>query len=378
MHDCRRDFNDFQGNIWLNAASEGPLPKPAQEALAESIVWKSQPYLLDIPKFVQVPQSLKKSIGQLIGVSACDVILANSASYGIHVLANGIPWEAGDEVLLMQNDFPSDILPWLALEKKGVVVKQIKPKDHVLTPAELKENITKRTKLFCVSEVHTFTGIAVDVKNLSAICRDSHVLFVLNLSQSAGVMPVNLSVLDVDAATCAGYKWLCGPYGTGFAYIKPALREALDLNLAYWTAYLSAEELNSTDALKIKELSHARKFDVFCTANFFNFVPFNATIEYWLKLGMDNVWAYNQTLIDAFIRHLDKKKYRIISSLEEGKRSGMVFISHQSADKNPTVFKYLQENQVFPAFWKGHIRLSPHVYNTPEHMVLVADLLSRF
>ena len=85
-------------------------------------------------RFAGVPRRLKQAIGRLIKAPAKDIILANSASYGLHLIANGFPWQAGDEVLVMRGDFPSDILPWLGLEPRGVTVRQLVPRGRVLEP----------------------------------------------------------------------------------------------------------------------------------------------------------------------------------------------------------------------------------------------------
>ena len=167
MNNYKKDFASFDDKIWLNAASEGPLPLVAAKALQEAAEWKSKPYLLDNQRFVSTQKELKESIGRLINVPHGDVILGNSASYGLHILVNGIPWQPGDEIILMQNDFPADILPWLVLEHKGVRVRQIKARHKVIQPDELAEHITDRTKLFCISHVHTFTGIVLAVEQFA-------------------------------------------------------------------------------------------------------------------------------------------------------------------------------------------------------------------
>lgn len=375
MPDYAKDFASFEGKIWLNAASEGPLPLRAAQALQDAVQWKSRPYQLDIPKFVSVPRELKESIGRLIGVPYRDVILANSASYGLHILANGIPWRRGDEIALMQNDFPADILPWLALEQGGVAVRQIKAREKVLQPEELLENITGRTRLFCISHVHTFTGVALDIGRFAQICKEKGILFVLNLSQSAGTMPVDLSAFPVDAAVSAGYKWLCGPYGTGFCWIKPELRDQLTLNRAYWSAVLSGEDLKREDALTFKDLKTARKYDVFGTANFFNFVPFKAAIDYWLDAGVENVRAYHDRLIDRLIAGLDKDPYHLISPKEGRRRSSLVVFSHKDRKENERIFKGLMEQGIYTALWKGNLRVAPHVYNTEEEIERVLRVL---
>src|SRR5665213_1942020 len=124
----RNYTNDFSLNpqhTWLNVASEGPLPKIANESLQEAIGWKSAPHLLTISKFQQVPHQLKTTIAVLLHVDKDDVILGNSATYGLHLLANGLEFKTGDEIILLQNDFPTDILPWLSLQDKGIVVHQL-------------------------------------------------------------------------------------------------------------------------------------------------------------------------------------------------------------------------------------------------------------
>lgn len=367
--DFRKDFAGFDGKIWLNAASEGPLPLMAAKALQEAVEWKSCPFQLDNEKFISVPRDLKESIGRLLAVDPKDVILGNSASYGLHILANGIAWESDDEILLMQNDFPTNILPWLGLRDKGVKVIQIKPRGRVLSLEEFLENITPATRLFCVSHVHTFTGVKLDVEKFAAICQKRKIIFVVNISQSAGTMPLNILQMGADAVVCAGYKWLCGPYGTGFCWIKPSLRESLILNQAYWISLLSALELKEEGPLKIKKLKTARKFDVFGTANFFNFVPFKASLDYWLNLGLENVSSYHHFLTDQIMEGLQRASYPLISPQEEDARSSLIVFSHPRKEKNEEIFQDLLDEGIYAALWKGNIRVSPHVYNTEEEIM---------
>src|SRR3989338_8417926 len=99
MKNVANDFGPFDGRIWLNTASEGPLPKPAVQALQEAVEWKTKPYQLTHRRFQEVPRRLKAAIGRLLSVSPEDVILGNSATYGIDLLANGLPLNPGDEII---------------------------------------------------------------------------------------------------------------------------------------------------------------------------------------------------------------------------------------------------------------------------------------
>lgn len=364
----QKDFASFDGKIWLNAAGEGPLPLAADKALQQAIVWKMKPYLLDMGKFVTTVTGLKRSIGRLLGVDEADVILGNSASYGLHLLANGISWQKGDEILTMQNDFPTNILPWLALEKKGVMVRQIKPKDRVLEPEELRKFVSARTKLLCISHVHTFSGYVLDIEGFSQICKEKGIVFVLNLSQSLGAMPVDIGKIHVDAVVSAGYKWLCGPYGTGFCWIKPALRKSLTLNQAYWAAMLSKEDLLEECPLRLKDIQTARRFDVFGTADFFDHVPLKTAIDYWLDKGLENVKAYHDELLDHFIAGIKGSSYELISPEKGEKRSSLIVLSHADRNRNTQIYEILLSRGIYTALWKGNIRVAPHVYNTAQEI----------
>lgn len=371
------DFADFGNHCWFNTASEGPLPVVSAQALQEAIGWKSKVYQLDLEKFQRVPHDLKQSIAKLINVSERDVILANSVSYGIHLLANGIAWKAGDEILLMQNDFPTDILPWLALEKKGVVVRQLKPQGLVLTPSELESQCTHQTRLVCLPHVHSFSGAKLLVEEIAAFCRKREILFVLNVAQTAGNIPIDLSFLKVDAVVAAGYKWLCGPYGTGFCWMTPELRQRLDINLNYWISTLTDEELQTSEALHYKKLTSSRVLDVFGTANFFNFVPFKASIDYFLHIGLDIVETYNQELINHFLEGLNPATYDVISPKSGPGRSNLVVFSHRDPNKNKTVFGELNKENIYLAHWKGNLRFAPHIFNQTTQVTRLLKVLEQ-
>jgi len=270
----------------------------------------------------------------------------------------------------------ADILPWLALKRKGVVVHQVVPRCQVIEPEEFLDQLTERTRLLCIPSVHTFTGVILDVERFASICQEKGIILVLNITQSVGTAPVDLSQFPVDAVVAAGYKWLCGPYGVGFCWIKPELRDQLTLNHAYWSAELSEEELRSEEQLSLKDLKTARKYDVFGTANFFNFVPFQAAIDYWLEVGMDCVKVYHDQLIDSLIGNLDTGQYELISPQKGKRRSSLVVFSHREKSKNQKIFNDLKEQGIYTAFWKGNIRIAAHVYNTEKEMSKVADALN--
>lgn len=377
--DARRGFGPFGERVWLNCAHQGPLPRVAVGEAHEAISWKVTPRELTRDRFDAVPARLKRALGRLIGSPAEEVVLGNSASYGLHLLANGVAWRAGDEVLLVRGDFPADILPWQGLKGRGVQVRLMRPGRHLLDPEELEASLTSRTRLFCTTWVHSFSGHAADLEALGEVCRAHGITFVVNAAQGLGARPIDVSALAVDALVGVGFKWLCGPYGTGFCWMRPELLDSLEYNQAYWLALLTEDDLARED-LVLEDAAGsagARRYDVFGTANFFNFKPWAAAVEYLLKRGIDRIAAHDQELVSRFIEGLDPDSYDLLSPREGPARSTLVFVSHRDRRRNAEVRHRLAERGIDVAVRRGSLRLSPHLYNTDADVDRCLDELHR-
>ncbi len=363
----RDDFGPFDGRVWLNCAHQGPLPRAAAAAAQEAIAWKLAPHHLTTERFQEVPRRLRQALGRLLGVSPDDVVLGNSASYGLHLLANGIPWRPGDEVLLVAGDFPSDLLPWLALEKKGVTLRFLEPRGPVLEADELLPHLTAASRLLCLTWVHSLTGGAVDLDALGAACRERGVRLVVNASQGVGARPLDLARAPVDALLGVGFKWLCGPYGTGYCWLRPDLRESLEYNQAYWLAMQTADDLAHQPPVPTPRTDlGARRYDVFGTANFFNFKPWAAAVEYLLAQGVAAVAEHDQRLVARLLDGLDPERYRVLSPRQGERRSTLVYLSHRDPGRNRGIYEGLKAQGIDPAFRRGALRFSPHLYNTDQ------------
>lgn len=357
-------FGDFGGRTWLNTAHQGAVPLTAASATAEAVSWKVSPHELTTERFEAVPRGLRTALGRLVNAPAEQIVLANSASYGLHLVANGLPWERGDEVLVIANDFPSDIFPWLTLEQRfGVVVRRLRPASATVTADEVAAAITPRTKLFCTTWVNSFTGGAVDLAALGDVCRSRGVVFVVNGSQAIGVRPFDAAAMPVDALVGVGFKWLCGPYGTGFTWLAPHLRERLVPTKAYWLAHLSQRDLARDDLSPEIIAGDRHDLDIFGTANFNNFVPWTVSLEHVLDLGVDRIGAYDQGLVERLIAGLDGAGLRVLSPRSPEERSTLVYFTHEDPARNQDLHTQLADAGVDVAFRAGKLRASPHLYN---------------
>jgi selenocysteine lyase/cysteine desulfurase len=369
------DFGGFEGRAWLNCAHQGPLPRVAVAAATRALADKAAPHRLADEAFTQVPDRLKGALGRLVGVPAGQVILGNSTSYGLHLLVQGVPWREGDEVLLVDGDFPATVVPWLPLAERGVRVRLLKPEGGVLEAGQLEAELTPATRLFCTSWVFSFTGDMIDLAAIGRVCRRAGVTFVVNGSQAVGAVPLDLAGLPVDALVSCGFKWLCGPYGTGFCWLHPDLAASLTYRPAYWLSHLAQEDLGRDTGYRLRDQVGAARWDVFGTANFLTFGPWTASVEYLLGLGVDRVAAWDQRLVERFLQGLDPGRYGLTSPREGPRRSALVVFGDHRPERNRPLFERLTGAGVDLAFRRGRLRASPHLYNTEADVDRALEVL---
>lgn len=372
---CVSDFGSFGGRVWFNCAHQGPLPRVAVLAAHEALKQKANPHLIKDDEFTILPNALKASLGNLIGAAAEDVILGNSTSYGLHVLRNGIHWQADDEVLLVHGDFPATIYPWLGLRDSGVHVRLLTPRGFSLTPDELKREITPSTRLLCVSWVNSFNGSILDLAAVGQFCREHGIIFAVNGSQGVGALQMDVGHEPIDSLISCGYKWLCGPYGTGFCWIRPELRDQLKPYQTYWLPHVWGDERMLGYTLKSKAEIGSAAFDVFCTSNFMNFMPWQAAVDYLLGVGLENIQQHNAGLTKRLVSGLKGPKYALISPSDLAYRSSIVVISHTNPERNSQVHACLGKEGIDVALRNNNLRFSLHLFNSAEDIDRAVSVL---
>jgi cysteine desulfurase / selenocysteine lyase len=369
-------YGGFEGRAWLNCAHQGPLPRVAVQAAERALADKAAPHRIADEAFTDVPRRLKDALGRLVGVPADQVILGNSTSYGLQLLVQGVPWREGDEVLLVDGDFPATIVPWLPLAERGVRVRLLRPEGGRLEAGQLEAELTPATRLFCSSWVFSFTGHTVDLAAVGQVCRRAGVTFVVNGSQGVGAAPLDLAELEVDALVSCGFKWLCGPYGTGFCWLAPDLAASLTYRPAYWLAHLAQDDLGQDTGYRLPGEVGSAGWDVFGTANFLTFEPWTASVEYLLDLGVERVAAWDQRLVERFLQGLGPDRHGLVSPRRGAARSALVVFGDHRPERNRELFERLAAAGVDVAFRRGQLRVSPHLYNTEADIDRALDVLA--
>jgi cysteine desulfurase / selenocysteine lyase len=361
------EFGPFDGRSWLNTAHQGPLPRPAVEMAVRAAALKAAPHRIRDADFSEVPERLRALLAQLVGSPPEQIVLGNSTSYGLHLVANGLDWQGGDEVLVIEGDYPATILPWQRLARLGVRVRPLRPAGELLSAAELTAAIGPRTRLLAVTWVDSFTGRTLDLHELGAVCRQAGVLFVVNASQALGARPLDVSATPVDAAVACGYKWLCGPYGTGFAWLHPDLLDRLRPQQAYWLAMQAGRGLDQMRETSVRDDLGVRAFDVFCPAGFATTLPWIASLELFLGTGIGTIADWDQRLVDGLVAGIDPERYRLISPAGGPARSTLVVLSAVDGSSEQR-HRRLTEAGIDVAYREGNLRVSVHLFNEPAEI----------
>lgn len=361
--------------IWFDTAAQSPLPFVAVEAAMRALNWEARPDTMPLDADVVVPRRLKEAISALIGAQRDEIVLGNSATYGLNLLAQSLKLKEGDEVVLVHGDFPSTILPWLPLVQSGVSVRLISPSDQHLSVDDVRGALSPRTKVFAASWVNSFTGAVMDMNAIGEVCRKSSVTFILNASQAVGALPIDVSQAPVDAVVSCGQKWLCGPNGTGFCWVSGALRDRLQLVQIYYKTAQAANGATSMRDYRVADGRGGAGMDVFGYGHFMSFGALAAAVELLTSIGPNIIANYNRDLVERILDGLDRKRFGLIGPKQTGSRSALVLLKVLDGSTEH-VCAALAGAKVKFSLREGNIRLSPHFFNTASEVDAVLAVLN--
>ncbi len=368
------EFGPFDGRSWFNTAHQGPLPRAAVDATAQAAALKAAPHRIGDDDFRDVPERLRALLARLVGGRSEEIVLGNSTSHGLHLIANGLSWQDGDEILTVEGDYPATVLPWQRLAGAGVRTRSLRPTSDLLSGEELAAAIGPRTRVLAVTWVDSFTGRTLDLQALGAVCRHAGVWLAVNASQALGARQIDVTATAVDAVVCCGYKWLCGPYGTGFSWLHPDLLFQLRPQQAYWLAMQAGRGLDQMRETTVRDDLGVRAFDVFCPASFATTLPWIASLELFLDTGVETIASWDQHLIDRLLNGLDHDQYDLVSPAVGPTRSTLVVLS-RSDGASEQRHRQLAAAGIDAAYREGNLRLSIHLFNTAAQIDGALDSL---
>jgi selenocysteine lyase/cysteine desulfurase len=304
------------------------------------------------------------------------VALTTGATTGLQVIAHHLQWSHGDEIVIAGGDFPLQYAVWKPMEDRaGALLRIVSPRNGVVAADDVVSAVTSRTRVVSLGHARFDTSALLDVTRIAAACRAVGAWFILDISQSCGAVPIAVSELGADAVVCAGYKWLLGPYGTGFLWIKDARLDDLLPGPFYWTGQ-SGSTFASLQFDHPRPARDAKRFDAAESATRFNLnlAAFHASIDLVVRIGPEVVWQHGLDLIDTLFAQLPSHCVPA-SPLDRNQRSAFGSFTAGSATATATLYERLREANLFVSLRQGKIRVAPHLFNSPQQIAILIDAL---
>jgi selenocysteine lyase/cysteine desulfurase len=366
MPDYRQEFSDFSPGVYLDCAYQGPFPHSTVARIEHAVELKRRPDRLYSDEYFRLPERVRARFARLTGADPLEIAITNSATQGIGIVAAGLGLKAGDEVVIASRNFPSNLFTWLHLRRLGVRVRIVRPATDPVAPDEVIPELSPRTRVLALDWVSYTGGSRIDLATFGELAHRQGGIFVVDATQGVGAVPLDLHAVPVDAMVIAGYKWLLGPYGTGFLYLRLGIQERLELPVVNWMTVEGSEDF---DALPIDNFTlprAARIFDVPETPNFINLYGMEASLEFVDQAGVATVWDHCTRLNDRLAEGLRAAGFRLSDAARPEYRSTILGFQAGSPEQTAALHRHLRAENIAVSLRHGFIRVSPYLYNSEE------------
>ena len=374
MIDYRAHFPDFGDTIYLNCAYQGVFPLTAVARAYQAIELKCHPERMEAAEYFDLPYRVRHHLAAIIASDDKEIGLTSGATQGIGVVASGLDLGPGDEVIVAAGNFPSNLFTWLHMRRKGVRVRILRSDEKPLSLDDVASSFTSDTKLLALDWVNYSNGRRINLAEMGALARERGALFVVDGTQGVGALELNVHELPVDVMAVAAYKWLLGPYGTGFVYVRDELLNRLDLKVVNWLSVDGADDFDALPVDDFKLPAAARIFDVPETGNFLNLSALEASLEFVRGAGVDTVRRHGSSLLDIAGEGLKSRGYRLAEDDRSLHPSPILSFQSGSSEATDSLFEKLKAGHVEVSLRHHWIRISPYLYNDSDDIERLLEI----
>ena len=366
------EFPQDEDLIYLNHAAVAPWPKRTMVAVQGFAQENTRIGASRYKSWLGTELKLRQQMRDLINAPAVsDIALLKNTSEGISLVASGLDWHAGDNIVTSDEEFPSNRIPWQAQAKQGVELREIS-----LTSADAENALIaacdKNTRLLTVSSVQYASGFRLDLDKLGSYCNQHGILFCVDAIQSIGAMEFDAQAMGADFVMADAHKWMLGPEGVALFYARPGARDQLCLHEFGWhmlekTGDYERREWQPADSARRFECGSSNMLGIHATA---------ASLSLLEQIGMSEiqrrVLANSAYLMQALA---GSAGIEIITPRDTARHAGIVSFVVKDRD-NAQIHQHLLDQKVICAYRGGAIRFSPHFYTPREKIDKALEILN--
>lgn len=328
----------------------------------------------DKPEWLAAAEGVRTQVARLIGGSSRDIAFTKNTTEGLNIVAQGFPWQPGDNLVIDDQEHPVNAVPWLHLRARGVEVRVARTEERRVTLDALWSQVDARTRLIAVSYVQYSTGVRADIEALARRCREQGIHLVVDGIQAVGLLPIDVEGWGISALSCGAYKALHGPLGLGFLYVAPAL--LAQLRPAHLGPSFATRIDKREQGWQLKSASGDARVLEGGNINYPGVYGLAQALLMIEEARVENLAPWTLALAARLDAGLRAQGFEILSSVHPGEASSIVCIRHPQAF---ALRKYLySQGVVCNLLDTGSIRFSMGGYNTPAEMDAILKITERF
>jgi selenocysteine lyase/cysteine desulfurase len=355
---------------YLDHAAIAPLATPVRSTM-EVFLGRMTEEPFDLAHWERFRTQVRSRLAELLSVGVESITFTKNTTSGLGMVAAGLDWEAGDNVVGVDREFPANIYPWMGLKRKGVELRLYRPQQGRIDVKALVRLCDRRTRVLAISAVQFWSGFRTDLAGLGAALKGRDVLLVVDAMQAVGALRLDLSAAPVDFLCAGAQKWMLGPIGVGFAYVGPRMLERLTPVTIGFDSVVRDEEYFDYD-LTLKP--DARRFEE-ASPNYSGVLGMGAAVNLLLRAGTPAVEDVVLRLADRLRDELPRRGYELVlKPTRPSERSGIVSFRHPRMVP-AELHTRLREAGVIVSLRSDFLRASPHYYNSDEDLDRLLEAL---
>jgi len=361
----RKEFPVTESYIYLDHAGVAPIPLRVKDTVQSLLNEYSEQGVFAYEKWMDRVEDVRSDFSFLLGCRSEEIAFVKSTSHGISLIANGLQFNEGDNILIYEKEFPSNVYPWLNLEKKGVEIRTLSFRNGKVELEDIKNGIDSKTKMISISSVQHSNGFKADLRKLGEFCKSKNIYFFVDAIQSLGVEPMDVREFNIDFLAADGHKWLLAPEGTGIFYCKEELLGEINPVLIGWNSVVNEREY---DKINFTLKDDARRFEE-GSPSIIGILALGQSLKFLLEVGIENINKRVLSLGSLVIEKAEKAGFIVRTPENIEERAGI--ISFGSEFDPSEIREKLFKDNVLINYRDGALRVAPHFYNTEEEIELL-------
>ncbi|MEZ6091297.1 MAG: aminotransferase class V-fold PLP-dependent enzyme [Pirellulaceae bacterium] len=359
---------------YLDHAAVAPLSLPAQSRMTAFAQEAAQDGTTVWPQWSQGVEVFRENLAQWINASATEIAMIPNTSYGINIVAEGYPWKQGDNIVTFEGEFPSNRFPWENQQTKGVQVRTVPCPGGEVSMDRIAQSIDQHTRIVAISWVGYASGFRVDLNALTQLVHDRGALLFVDAIQGMGVYPLDVQATPIDFLAADGHKWMLGPEGAGFAYIRAEhLNRLRCINVGWHSVRNSADFKNA----KLDLRDEAARFEA-GSANMVGLLSMAESVNLFTEIirhhGPNAISQRVLELTALAIDRLCDAGASVATNWDSPNRSSIIVFT--VPNMTPAAIRSMAlKHDVVVSCRGGGVRVSIHAYNTESDVDRLIDVV---